>query len=70
MTMLTFGLAFSALGVVLDRRADSGPPLPGDLLGLPVHELLTIAVFVIASILIGMSISFNVSALRKRRDRR
>ena len=69
MVLLMLGIGLSGVGVVLNRRTEAGMPLSGELFGAPLDDVVTIGVFVAASVLIGMSIAFNVALLRERRER-
>ena len=55
LTLLMLGIGLTAAGAHLNRRATTGAP---------VDDVVVIAVFVVASVLIGASIAFNVSSLR------
>lgn len=56
--LLMLGIGLSAAGTHLNRRAGAGEP---------VEDMVVIAVFVLASVLIGASIAFNVASLRAGR---
>jgi predicted membrane protein len=58
--LLMLGIGLSAAGTHLNRRAGAGEP---------VEDAIVIAVFVLASVLIGASIAFNVASLRAGRRR-
>jgi len=60
---LLIGLFFVAVGNRMNRAFDSGS---GYFFGVPLNETLCIAVLLAGSILIGMSIVFNVVGLRAR----
>ena len=47
--------------------ASAGTPIPGDLLGTPFDDIVVIAVFLLAAVLIGASIALNIASLRARR---
>jgi len=58
LTLLMLGIGLAAAGRHLNRRTGTGDP---------VDDMIVIAVFVLASVLIGTSIAFNVASLRSGR---
>jgi len=61
------GMGMLIVGILLNRRANQGDPLPGEVFGAPLDDVVVIAVLVVASVLMGASIVLNIAGLSARR---
>jgi hypothetical protein len=66
MSILLVALFFATLGTQMNRAFENGA---GRFFGIPLNETICVVMLVLGSVLMGMSIVFNVTGIRSRQDR-